>query len=432
MTEPITDVANILGSNLLNSTCNTDTSNTDNSVNIISASLSEIKINEPARANFKSAKHAELELILSNYCDDKYSNGIMQHTTEWLAAKKYTVGGSTVPILMGINPYSSKQKLLLEKLGLEQFKSGIQPQWGNLFEDVIKRHFEYTNDCIVYGEDLYILGADACTSYSPDGLAVIDVTDYKIIEEEVKDDFGTHINYTAHEVITPQIVLLEFKCPYSRIPSGSIPEYYVPQVLMGLDLMNMPTSGLFIEGVFRRCSLDQLDLTPKCDRTLVKVLPTFMTNALCYGIIGFSICNKDLPSLAVLKDLSFMTNYLAQYGGYGSVDLGIATVELFTIIMSAYDKKIFTPYYGPNRITGDCLDDISNHEQYCIDNGRINIGVLPYKLMRTYTNKVDKIDGYLDKWLPEIGRMINIVKQCDGKEPQMQRDIIGKYCGQAG
>ena len=54
------------------------------------------------------------------------------------------------------------------------------------------------------------------------------------------------------------IALLEFKCPASRKPIDDIPKHYIPQLWSGLAVSNIASIGLFVDSVFRKCSLDVL------------------------------------------------------------------------------------------------------------------------------------------------------------------------------
>ena len=57
-------------------------------------------------------------------------------------------------------------------------------------------------------------------------------------------------------------MLLEYKAPYQRQPNGRIPRYYKPQIWMGLDLSPIASLGLYVEIVYRICTLEQLGPTP--------------------------------------------------------------------------------------------------------------------------------------------------------------------------
>lgn len=355
-------------------------------------------------------------------------NGIKQHSDEWHKVRLNAIGGSSMATIQGLNPYSSICKIVSEKIGFTEFISDIKPQWGNLFEDVIKRVVEYQKKCVVYGEDLYILGEPG-TSYSPDGLAVMDIVDTSTVEETTTIDTpdGPKQVIRVIEKRTPAIaiVLLEFKCPYSRIPNGVVPKYYVPQVKMGLDLLGIPSIGLFVEGVFRRCTWEDLGNNPKYDTTLVKASSGKFPQA--FGILGFYI---DVSKYGATADntsdqkrnklFSMFTDHYVEYGDetndYMAQDLGQAPVDLFTIIMDAYNEKILTPWYGGISFADSPLDmqnELNKYVKFCADGKFLNFGIIPWKLFRIDYNFIQKEVGYVQPWLPKIREIINVVQQCN-------------------
>jgi hypothetical protein len=352
--------------------------------------------------------------ILREWVATHARGGIKQHSSEWLAAKVYTIGGSSMASIQGKNPYKTCLSLISEKIGLSPFKGSIKMQWGNLFEELIKKHVEHDKQCEVLGEDLYVVGPEY-TAYSPDGLTVMDVDGRE------------------------QVVLCEFKCPYSRIPATRPPAYYVPQVKMGMDLLGLPTLGLLIEGVYRRCSWDQLDNTPRCDTTLVST--TVDRNPISLGIIGFyydpsrvaALPAEDSAQLKSAYDILcqdapgfYVDGAREQFGP--CADLGIVEPALFTQIMDLFDKKVLVPYYctplvdptlsraGVSLIQsmfGDQLDTFMDH---CIQSGYINVGVLPWKLLQIKYHRIEKENDYVAPWLPKIKEIIELVKQCNAPE----------------
>lgn len=55
-----------------------------------------------------------------------------------------------------------------------------------------------------------------------------------------------------------QLVLFEFKCPHSRVATNEIPSYYLPQVSIGMNIIDIMETAVFVQATFRRCSFDQL------------------------------------------------------------------------------------------------------------------------------------------------------------------------------
>lgn len=366
-------------------------------------------------------QHAyNLERKILEYVDEKSANGIKQHSKEWSSIRQTTIGGSSLATIQGKNPYNSVQALISERIGFTNYESSIKPQWGNLFEDVIKRVVEYQKKCTVHGEDLYVRGqpynGSVITSYSPDGLAVI-------TRSHEHGGFGH-----------PEIALLEFKCPYGRIPNGVVPKYYVPQVKMGLELLEIPTVGLFAEAVFRRCSWDTLGYNKHYDTQLVKVSSGELP--LAFGIIGFykyegDLHNGDVPSAADIKDrdaaLAAAEEYFGELGdesnGYMTNDLGTTPLELFTRLMDILDRGLLRAWYGRN-IHTDVADNITNSAQilhkeldsymdFCEAGGHINIGMLPWKLFRVDYNYIEKENNYIAPWMPKIEKIVNIIRKCN-------------------
>jgi len=367
-------------------------------------------------------KKQEMITRLQSWVLAKELNGIKQHTPAWLNEKISTIGGASLAKLQGIDRYGSLHSLISEKVGLTTFQSRIAPQWGNLFEDVIKRIVEHDHDCIVYGEDLYVTGPPDMPglAYSPDGLCVLEVAGYDVV------DNGDEITATEYKKLAT--VLLEFKCPYSRIPNGNIPANYMPQVKMGLDLLEIADEGLFIEGVFRRCSWEQLGLNEKYDKTLVARKSGKLPIA--FGIIGF-YANADAHVQIALKFADKWTEMMQLYQeeftepgiapDYMSNDLGSASVNLFTQIMDFYDKQVVQIYYADIVYAADAdhtgrldasVGNLSAALQLCPP-GTINLGFLPWKLFRIDYCRVCKQPGYMLQWMPKIKEVLGIVAQCN-------------------
>lgn len=150
-----------------------------------------------------------------------------QKTEEWHLARVNSFGGSIMGCIDSNNPYQSLVDVILDKLniGCETNKSWLAANWGNMFEDVIAEYVEHKYNSKIYGTDI-LHRYNEYMHYSPDGLMA------------VKD----------------LVALLEFKCPFSRIPNGKIPKHYESQVKAGLGMIDIADAGIFIDALFRRCS----------------------------------------------------------------------------------------------------------------------------------------------------------------------------------
>lgn len=347
----------------------------------------------------------DLRQTLAQYVSDIEANGIMQHSDSWLTAKRYTIGGSNIATIMGQNYMSSVSSIIRERVGLASRGSNEKMQWGNLFEDVIKIYVEMTHDCEVLGENMYITTDNKHISYSPDGLAVM------------RGPGGEE-----------EIVLLEFKCPYSRIPGLKPPAYYVPQVKMGLDVIPLATRGLFVEAVFRRCSWADFVPTAAYNPDPVK---TTRGAPRAMGCIGFSASSGGGLSAR------FLMAYLAAYealgdegNGWATNDLGSAPGDLFIELLEQYNAGAIMPKYydilpiSLDRPPVDHDDFPALHSAHCAETGQINIGILPWKLFHVGEHWIDPTPDFLAPWEARIGEIMTFIESCNGKS---KKDIARAY-----
>ena len=160
-----------------------------------------------------------------------YSDLPPQGSRFWLENRKHTFGGSEVATILGINPYSTLNKLIKQKVKSE-YKDCLPFCWGRLFEQAALVILDLTMPKVHH------FGAipheDGLICYSPDGVLVI--------QEE--------------------LVLLEIKSPIWRKVKNVIPDYYLPQVLSGIDTLGCDY-GLYIENQFRKCALEHFGFGPR-------------------------------------------------------------------------------------------------------------------------------------------------------------------------
>lgn len=322
---------------------------------------------------------AEQYLRIYDFVIAGYKNGIRQGGEKWKQSKRFTVGGSSMATIMGMG-YGNISSLLTDRIGLTEFKARIEPQWGNLMEHVIEMFVEKVYDCKIMGENLYIEGPPG-TAYSPDGLTVID----------------------------SKITLLEFKAPYSRLPDGKVPKYYIPQVKMGLQILPICDTGLFIECVIRRCRFRDLNFEYTFDTSLVAKY--IGKEILAYGIIGFYVVGCEVMEIK------------KEFADYGLNDLGMCSPGLFTKLMSLYnDKRIKVVYSDVIRkcdiedtdsvINATNTAQLSNLVNQIYElNGKM-IGILPYKILHADFHYIERTPNYIDPYLDLIKDIVDTVMYC--------------------
>ncbi len=387
---------------------------------------------------------------LHSWVNKAAENGIKQHSQEWHIAKSTTIGGSSIAVIEGSDPYSSVSSLISSKIGYSKFMSNLYMQWGNLMEDVIKRCVEYEQSCEILGEDLYIDGGDQYpgAAYSPDGITIMNINSM------------------------PTKILCEFKCPFSRLPNGKPPKNYVSQVKMGMEMCDIDIAVL-IEGVYRRCSWEVLG---PCPTYCPLVSPKSKGDIRAYGIIGLylnpiystivskydpgesvfsdvnsdDIDNNDQQELTKetvkipLDDIKFIkylkrvyTDHYVEIGDHTNEylcnDLGESPVDLFKLIMKAYDKKILQPWYGNiehNMTANNKLinDDLARFNEHCASNKFINFGILPWKLFQLDYHYIQREHNYLSNLMPKLQEILEVVKNCNNPDNiAAKHDIYTSY-----
>jgi hypothetical protein len=221
------------------------------------------------------------------------SNAPIQGSAEWLKNRMSSIGGSEMSSIVGCNPFSNIESLVAQKVGLTSFNGSSATRWGNLFENVSELLFNtffIEHDLKLDLDDLeeedkspiedkiYATGGienQVVTNhkYSPDGLCVIRFYD------------------------TYKTTLLEFKSPYSSIPSKAVPKHYLPQVKAGLCTIDLAETAVFVNNMFRKCSLNQLDFGLNYDTKYHKDTEVKMKDihdAIANGLILLYIAKEDV------------------------------------------------------------------------------------------------------------------------------------------
>ena len=166
--------------------------------------------------------------------------GLVQRSQPWVKARQHTIGASKIAVLTGASRFDTPASLIRKKLHPPNMASNVACAWGRLFEPFARAFIEWCHNTKVFGDtsslnlakDHPLYGKVTC---SPDGY---------------------------FQALDGSIVLLEFKCPFTRkIVVHKIPALYCDQVQTGLALSGeLVTKGLFVDCYFRMCSLSQLGM----------------------------------------------------------------------------------------------------------------------------------------------------------------------------
>lgn len=103
------------------------------------------------------------------------------------------IGGSDIPIIMGISPFKKRFDLLLEKAGLQEneFKGNEYTEYGNVLEPKI-RSFVNDNFLLNYVEDKKIVGDIRCHVDGFNGESILEIKTTSQIHNSL-DDYKVYL-----------------------------------------------------------------------------------------------------------------------------------------------------------------------------------------------------------------------------------------------
>ncbi len=340
-----------------------------------------------------------------NYLNDKlikfvksHSKGFVQRDKKWYELMGRTVGGSEIGSIMDINPYSSFKKVVEEKVkiikGTHKQINNIACWWGTLFEDVINDYISIVIGGKIYGDDICIEKYIGHRN-SPDGYIVADIY--------IDEDDGPQvkfINDECEEKTFPAILLLEFKCPLTRTPNGTL-EYYKMQVLSGLDVSEIAYKGLFIDSVFRKCSFENL-----CDNEYYdtnfhnKDEKEYRLPLAIGGIVILSNFENDIAKKIYYEHF----NYEKDLGEY-PIDFGKCENRIFKQVV----ENIINKQFKVDRYISLDLDNKKNIVEYCNQSEKSEnyyiLGIIPWKLLEVNYDLINREDNFINNIMPTIQRV---------------------------
>jgi putative phage-type endonuclease len=352
---------------------------------------------KPRFQNYREAEEAILDFI------NNKSQNVVQRSAEWLNFRKSKIGSSEIAAAIGKNDYERIDDFIRRKCG-SGFTGNIKTRWGNLFEPMNKRMAEHKFNTKIYGDTLCFQHPTLnMVVYSPDGIAAIRDTD-----QSGKSSYV--------------ICLFEFKSPYNRKPSNTIPTYYRPQVISGLDVIPIASRCLFIEAVFRFCQLEDMNLD---DNSCILLYgQKRFGNPLTIGMMA--IYTKDRSLLMGFDELEFDDlNVLSD-----------CSEETIVKIIECIDAgQMMVQYYGPyytNLSDKNINDLIDSCDEYARVNGYFKCGVLPWKSLQTTLATIEPHDDYLSSRKEHLEDVVKCIEACtplsdEERTPYIKRLLRGAY-----
>ncbi len=327
----------------------------------------------------------------------KNENQPSQRTGEWIKYKNIRIGGSEMHYICKLsknNLNSFINNFIYNKIDRKNIF--IPPcEFGNLFENEIHKYTEIKYNTKIY--DIGVIQYDKLksTCYSPDGIGIVD----------------------------DKIILFEFKCPYTRIPSEKIKYDYQCQINTGLHVIRECEKCYYCEGEFKKCKIDDLYNYNEFDKIChdVSIIRNFNKMYVTYGII-YIYKQKDIKNDKKENEI---------------IDIGcLNKYNFINILNEIYKKNYKTVYYSDliknNKITKEIINNnnlpynntkkLPNKEtinklheiykSYINEQNGTVIGYIPWKLynynMIEQKKKINFFDENMTTKLIYIGYLLNM------------------------
>lgn len=338
---------------------------------------------------------------------NKYAHLPEQGTDAWKAIRTNFIGGSEVATILKKNKNKSISKLITERLGFNPFKGNVITHWGNIFEELIRLHCQEVFSCSIM-ETSSIPYEHGYLSYSPDGLSVVPTN--AIIRQ-----FG-ELTESADKNSAAQLTLFEFKCPHSRVATHEIPEHYLPQVSIGMNIIDIMETAIFVQATYRRCTIDQIGYN------------TFYNN---YG--HFKSADTSEPPVEcgfitvmakTIEDAEEVNNYFDSMGiqyvlcqGEAILDIGnLNDMNIFEAITEGivgkkytadytfrhtYDQTVFKNDHNGGHYSSGFIEksliETASMKIADVATNPLTIGIIPYKLLCVHMTQVSKNPEYIQE-----------------------------------
>ena len=381
--------------------------------------------------------------ILSNFLK-KWEHLPEQGSEEWLKQRKTTIGGSQIATVLGINKYENVKGLIKSKTNMSTFTKSAPLWFGNLMEPCIELYVEK-----IYKTKIFETGSLPCEfnnnlSYSPDGLCVIEKSKLKTVFS--KKDFENIEKTSIHGKFDKKniLVLFEFKSPFMRKPvKNEIPEYYIPQPLLGMEIIPFVEVSIFVECVFRFCSYEDIINNNNKYSRYHWDKQRYYNNALSYSAISLYYDDKNKNQ----ELITLLDNIYGNSQMYGNHENDISSISDRKIINSIMEdivdkKNIKVKYHSMylNDASQYSDEDLYYFEKYnninkfkyemkqIKDNiesdGKIFIGCLFYKMLDVNINPVYKKNLLTEEVTKNVTNIIKRIEEINSKDSDAEKKIL--------
>lgn len=341
-----------------------------------------------------TALKQDLELWIANNATD-----IRQRDEAWYKIRSDFAGGSSMHKFCTPNGVRS---FIRDRLRPQSFSGSLATYWGTLFEPVMETFIAHDLACKITATDSFFIGKLPHTSYSPDGLGVL------------QDDKGNW-----------RTAVFEFKCPYSRTPDGKIKPDYLSQVKMGIELIEPVDIGLFSESVIRLCSWDDLVEKNSSYKVLTATQPrqTYFDDCelISCGCVGFYIDATTIVGSLDDKNPDALTSLMIDLGSFGTLENDYAISDLSTLsdeqianLFYLFDRGKLKVWYSElmtDMKEEEMLNEIDKFSDLMHRHNLVSVGILPWKMLFIDYQIVKLAKGsFLPPKIDAIVRAFDIIK----------------------
>lgn len=375
-----------------------------------------------------------------------------QGSAEWLRSRSETIGGSEISTILNINKYQTIKQLIQQKVGITTFKKAPPLWFGNIFEYILQQYTEKLYDTKIYETGSIPYTKSNLLKYSPDGLAIIKLDKLKKIfnnndlENKIysKSKFDHFYNSENKNEL---LILFEFKNPYMRvIKPNEIPEYYINQPKMGMEVIDICEASIFIESIFRFCSYnDIINLNNRYNIFYHYDKIRYTNDPLSYG--AFSLYYEKNNSSTHLNDIINSVLYYQHNNNIHEFDLSaIKDKTIINKIMeNIIDYKDIKIIYHDLCINSNISNDnnyyfnkynnknkykynIKKYKEYINKQKYEYLGIMSFKMFNININPIFKSNPIDNNVLDKINKVINIIKECNKLDNiEQKKQLIDQF-----
>jgi hypothetical protein len=392
--------------------------------------------------------------ILDSFIN-KYEGLPKQGSAEWLKNRTYRIGGSEIATVLNKNPYQKVKALLQTHVGLSSFKGFYATYWGTVFESMVRNHVNTILNCNIVETGAIPHSVYEQFAYSPDGISVVNVqTLKKLLDSNDKEICDTIVNNDE------SIILFEFKCPHSRVPTGNVPIYYADQPRLGMKVIDICEMAVFIEAVYKVCALDDIGYNNNYNFNYHKDKFTLTNNPISCGVVIFYYNDVDKDEISnsidkdiqknltqLLKDIKRFSYNKTKYLDIGRINNSYVVNKVLEMRATnpdilMMDESIVATYncennsqamnsYNEMMITYGINQKIATRIEELESQNKIILGIMPYKLFNLIINPIYKDEGFLSpELIKNVELIVDTIKQCMHKTNDEKNSIIEQFVKQ--